>query len=365
MSCRFGSAPLMPHCLPRKAGALICACSFALLGTTAASAAPKAGRPNDALWAAQWGIRFAGGVGLWKWGHGSSRTVVAVLDTGVDATHPDLRGAVVPGWNALAGGSDTHDDNGHGTLVAGIVAARGNNRTGIAGYCWSCSIMPVKVLDAAGRGTGAAIAAGIDWAVRHRANLLTMSFTLDPADPAVEKAVANAIGRGVLIAASAGNVGGREITYPAAYPGVLSVGGGDSAGALYPWSTFGWWTVASMPGCNETTSAGGGYMEFCGSSAATAALGGLLALAVSDAPSVRAQLRSLLLRHEYQPTRRVDGVGFLKSGARLEQALRRRCLLAARAFQQALNALTFGVAKLRFAALLVGSRGNRRFAFSP
>ncbi len=314
----------MPHPLPRKAGALICACSFVLLGAASATAAPKkAARPNDALWAQQWGIRSAGGVGLWKWGHGSSHTLVAVIDTGVDATHPDLRGAVVPGWNALAHNGDTRDDNGHGTLVAGIVAARGNNWAGIAGYCWSCSIMPVKVLDASGRGSGAVIADGINWAVAHRANVLTMSFTLDNPDPAVEKAVANAIAHGVLIAASAGNLGGRQITYPAGYPGVLSVGGVDPAGALYPWSTFGSWTAASMPGCNETTSAGGGYMQFCGSSSATAALGGLLALAVSDAPSVRAQLPSLLLQHEVQPSRRVDALGFLRGGARLAQALRR------------------------------------------
>jgi subtilisin family serine protease len=309
----------------RRTGALLCACTLALLASTLFEAPPAgAARPNDALWTRQWGVREAGGAALWRWGHGSPGTVVAVVDTGVDADHPDLRGALVPGWNALARNADTQDDNGHGTLVAGIVGARGNNHDGIVGYCWSCSIMPVKVLDAAGQGSGAVIAAGINWAVAHRASVLNLSFTLDQSDSAVEAAVANAVANGVLVVASAGNGGGGRLTYPAGYDGVVSVGGVDASGALYPWSTFGAWTAASMAGCNETSSAGGGYTEFCGSSSATAALSGLLALASSDAPHARPHLASLLAQHVVQPTRRVDGLGFLAAAMRLEQALRRR-----------------------------------------
>jgi subtilisin family serine protease len=250
--------------------------------------------------------------------------VVAVLDTGVDATHPDLHGAVVGGWNAFTRTSDAHDDNGHGTLVAGIVAARGGNRQGIAGYCWGCSIMPVKVLDASGSGSGATIAAGVDWAVSHGADLLNMSFTLDHPDDDVARAVAGAVARGVLVVAAAGNGGGADVRYPAAYPGVVSVAGVDPAGALYPWSTFGGWTSVAGPGCNETTTAGGGYDEFCGSSSAAAAASGLLALAASDAPDARGDLRALLAQHVAGPTKRVDGLGFLAAATRLERTLRRR-----------------------------------------
>jgi thermitase len=318
----------MPHPLPRRLCTLAGACLVALLGAgTAAPAAPAATRAatvNDAFWPKQWGLRNAGGTRLWRWGHGSPRTVVAVLDTGVDAGHPDLHGAVVPGWNTLAGSADTHDDNGHGTLVAGIIAARAGNRTGIAGYCWSCSIMPVKVLDGAGQGSGPAIAAGITWAVAHGAAIVNMSFTLDQPDTAVEAAVANAISRHVIVVTAAGNAGGDGVTYPAALGGVLSAGGVDPAGALYSWSTFGPWTTASMPGCNETTSLGDWYTQFCGSSSAAAALSGLLALAASDAPHARGRLAALLRQHVATPRRRVDAAGFLAAAAKLERSLSRR-----------------------------------------
>ncbi|HET8528914.1 MAG TPA: S8 family serine peptidase [Gaiellaceae bacterium] len=114
---------------------------------------------------------------------GSPRTVVAVLDSGVDPAQPDLRGALVPGRNVLAGDDDTRDDNGHGTLVAGIVAARSDNRIGVAGFCPSCAVMPVKVLDAGGHGSGPEIAAGIDWAVVHGPAVANMSFRSSAAAP--------------------------------------------------------------------------------------------------------------------------------------------------------------------------------------
>ena len=261
---------------------------------------------------------------MWRWGHGSPKTIVAVVDSGIDASHPDLRGALVAGWNALTNTSDTHDDNGHGTLVAGVIAARSNNRAGIAGYCSSCSIMPVKVLDASGQGSGAVIAAGIDWAVAHRATVVNMSITLDQPDSAVQAAVASAVAHGVLVVAASGNSGGSDARYPAAYPGVISVGGVDPAGAIYPWSTFGSWVTATMPGCNETTSAGGGYLDFCGGSSATAAMSGLLALAASDAPDARRVLPSLLARHRLTSARRVAGGAFVRAAAQLEQTRRRR-----------------------------------------
>ena len=286
-----------------------------LAAAGAAAAAPKPAMPNDPLWLRQWGLRVAGGLRLWDWGHGSPRVVVAVVDTGVDAAQPDLRGAVVPGWNALTGDTNTADDNGHGTLVAGIIGAHGDNGVGVAGYCWRCSIMPVKVLDAAGRGTGSNIAAGIEWASTHGAAVINLSFTLDHADPLVETAVEQALARGALVVAAAGNVHGAAPQYPAAYPGVLSVAGVDPAGVLYPWATFGPWTAVSTAGCNMTTRVGRGYQEFCGSSSSAAALSGLLGLALSDAPGAAAQLPSLLSRSVTLATRRVNALPFLASAA--------------------------------------------------
>lgn len=286
-----------------------------LAAAGAAAAAPKPAAPNDPLWLRQWGLRVAGGLRLWDWGHGSPRVVVAVVDTGVDAAQPDLRGGVVPGWNALTGDANTADDNGHGTLVAGIIGAHGDNGIGVAGYCWRCSIMPVKVLDAAGRGSGSNIAAGIEWASTHGAAVINLSFTLDHADPLVETAVEQALARGALVVAAAGNVHGAAPQYPAAYPGVLSVAGVDPAGVLYPWATFGPWTAVSTAGCNMTTRVGRGYQEFCGSSSSAAALSGLLGLALSDAPGAATQLPSLLSRSVTLATRRVNALPFLASAA--------------------------------------------------
>lgn len=316
----------------RRIGALGCAAFVPLVSAAASSGAPtpaakripaRLAAPNDVLWSSQWGVRAEGAPALWRWGRGSRKTIVAVVDTGVDASHPELHGALVAGWNAFANDNDTRDENGHGTLVAGIVAARANNRAGIAGYCSACAIMPVKVMDASGHGSGTTIAAGIDWAVAHGADVLNMSFTLDGPDSSVQAAVANAVAHNVLVVAAAGNLAGAQAHYPAAYPDVISVGAVDPNDFLYPWSTFGAWVTASMPGCNETTSADAGYTEFCGSSSATAAMSGLLALVVSDAPDARPALMSLLVRSELQPARRVDGLAFVAAAVRLDRIRRR------------------------------------------
>lgn len=97
----------------------------------------------------------------WDTTTGSASVTVAVIDTGVAPSHVDLSGAVLPGWNFVAGNANAADDNGHGTEVAGMIAARGNNGIGVVGSCWSCKILPVKVLSASGSGYASAVANGI------------------------------------------------------------------------------------------------------------------------------------------------------------------------------------------------------------
>jgi Subtilase family len=148
----------------------------------------------------------------------------------------------------LDGSGDTADDVGHGTAVAGVIAARANNRLGSSGYCARCSVMPVKVVDATGRGSSSALAAGIEWAAMHGASIINVSLVLAARDPAVSAVVADALARGVLVVASAGNDGGTAPNYPAAEPGVISVAATDASAGLYPWSARGDWVSVSGPG---------------------------------------------------------------------------------------------------------------------
>lgn len=244
--------------------------------------------PNDPLWAAAWGLHAAGAPAIWSSGEGSPRVVVAVVDTGVDPAQPDLAGALVPGWNTLTGTADTRDELGHGTAVAGTIAARANNGVGASGYCPRCSIMPIKVLDSTGHGPADRIAAGIEWAATHGASVINLSLVLTSRDSSVAAAVADAVGRGILVVAAAGNDGSAAATYPAAEPGVISVAALDPSSGLYPWSSRGSWITAASPGCNVSGDLSHGFSKFCGTSSAAAAASGLVALALSDGASAAA-----------------------------------------------------------------------------
>jgi subtilisin family serine protease len=254
----------------------------------AAAPKPAAAAPGDPLLGAAWGLRAAGAPDIWGLGEGSPSVVVAVLDTGVDATQPDLQGALVPGWNVLTGTADTADDFGHGTAVAGVIAARAHNGIGASGFCPKCSIMPVKVLDANGSGSGAGIAQGIDWAVAHGATVVNLSLALTGKDDAVAASIASAVAHNVLVVASAGNAGSTTPTYPAVEPGVVSVAGVDPSNQLYSWSSRGGWVDVTAAGCNQASARGGGFGEFCGTSSSAAAVSGLLGLALSDGVSAAA-----------------------------------------------------------------------------
>jgi subtilisin family serine protease len=240
--------------------------------------------PNDTLWRNQWGPKLVRAPKAWDATRGSSATVIAILDTGVDFRHRDLQGAFVAGYDAINNDGDPTDDHGHGTAVAGIVAARTQNEVGQAGACWRCALMPVKVLDASGWGTTSAIAAGIVWATDHGADVISMSLGGAGQTQALADAVAYAAARDVLVVAAAGNAGSTAPFFPAAYPGVVSVAGTTASDNLYPWSNRGAWVRVAAPGCNTAPRRGGGYESFCGTSSATPLVSGLAGLALSLAP---------------------------------------------------------------------------------
>jgi len=238
-----------------------------------------AATPNDEDWSAQWGLRRVGFPNAWDAARAAAPIVVAVLDTGVDAAHPDLKGAVLTGVSLVGSAGD---DNGHGTAVAGIIAARTDNREGIAGVCAVCSILPVKVLAADGTGDTGLVAAGIVRAVDAGARVISMSLGGPVADGTLAQAVSYALGKDVVLVAAAGNKGTSTPFYPAAIPGVVGVAGTDENDHLYSWSNYGSWVQLAAPGCNAAPALAGGYEVFCGTSSATPLVAGLLALRLSE-----------------------------------------------------------------------------------
>ena len=225
----------------------------------------------------------------WSLTTGSPSVIVAVLDTGVQPNQQDL-GTLVPGYDFVNNDSSPADDEGHGTAVAGIIAAQGNNGQGVAGVCWGCRIMPVKVLGSNGYGTWSAVASGIVWATDHGANVINMSLGSTSSDQTTADAIAYAEAHGVVVVAAAGNDRDSVLHYPADYPGVISVGAVDQTGTRYSWSDFGSWVQVDAPGCTFTTALGSKlYLSnFCGTSASAPFVSGLAGLALSYRPSATA-----------------------------------------------------------------------------
>ena len=172
-----------------------------------------AGAASDPGAAQQWGIRIIGADAAWTIGLGANITI-AVVDTGVDAEHEDLRGKVLTGRNFVDPSKPPHDDNGHGTHVAGIAAALTDNRTGVTGVAPDARILPVKVLAANGKGDGLRVAEGIEWAADNGAHVINVSlgsgFKVENTYVAttaaqLQAAVRHAWNKGAIVVVAAGN----------------------------------------------------------------------------------------------------------------------------------------------------------------
>src|SRR4051812_30667033 len=275
--------------------ALVLCC--ALSGWAAASPATT---PNDPAFDREWGPRLTHASDLWDRTTGDRRIVIAVLDTGI-APIPEVRAALVPGWDFVEGDATPQDTFGHGTWVASAIAAQGNNGRFGAGYCWGCGLMPVRVSDGQVAASTDVIARAIRWSVDHGARIITISLTGQGDDPAERAAVEYAAARNVLVVASAGNTGGDEVEYPAAYPGVLSVAGTDPRDHLYRWSTRGPWIALAAPGCATVVHVVIGAAVACGSSFAPPAVAGIAGLLLSLDPSITAARLATVLRETGRP----------------------------------------------------------------
>ena len=210
--------------------------------------------PADPSWSEQPYLESIGLPAAWERTRGSADVTIAVVDTGVDVRHPDLRRAdgtskVVATYNAVTGTSAVPDTFGHGTFVAGVAAAATDNVVGVAGAGFATSLMAVKVDDAQGQILSTAVARGIRWAVDRGADVINLSLGSEGLSAAEQGAVAYARSRNVVVVAAAGNDGTTVPSYPAALPGVLAVGAtdGDRRAAF---SNHGSWVDVGAPGVN-------------------------------------------------------------------------------------------------------------------
>jgi subtilisin family serine protease len=210
--------------------------------------------PNDALYAQQWGLPAIGAPAAWDLTTGSPDVKVAVVDSGVNFGQPDLAGNLAGGWDFVQDDDDPSDTYGHGTRVAGIVAARGNNGLGVTGVAWRTTVIPVRVLDNKLRGTCAETAAGMAYAVRAGARIVNLSFGMDEPCQAEQDVIESA--PDTLFVAAAMNRG-RDVdaapTYPCSLPSpnIVCVAATDAADQLASFSNYGARNVdLAAPGVN-------------------------------------------------------------------------------------------------------------------
>src|SRR5262249_22767625 len=265
----------------------------------------------------------------WNVTTGSPNVTVAVIDTGVDWTHPDLSSQIwinpgenCPGcrndgidndnngfvddwhgWDFVNNDNNPMDDHGHGTHVAGTIGAAGNNGTGVAGVNWNVRIMPIKFLNAQGSGTDADAVSAVLYAAQNGADVMNNSWASNDYSQALADAIGVANQRNVLFVAAAGNDGTNNDstpTYPASYdlPNVVSVAATDNTDDLASFSNVGRQSVdLGAPGVDiYSTWTGGGYQYASGTSMATPHVSGAAALAKAAFPSASAAgLKALLL----------------------------------------------------------------------
>jgi subtilisin family serine protease len=219
-----------------------------------------------------------------------SEVVVAILDSGIDSSHPDLAGRMVAGRNVVESNDDTTDERGHGTNMAGIIGAVTNNSVGVAGVAWAAKLMPVKVTNPSGTATDANVAKGIRWAVDHGAGVINISLSAPVEDLVLQQAVDYALARDVLVVAAAGNSGSDIPESPAACLGVVAVGATDTAGRRSPFSNYGSWVDVNAPGVGIVTTRANSaaYEAVRGTSASTALVAGVAALLRAALPQAGA-----------------------------------------------------------------------------
>ncbi len=227
-----------------------------------------------------WGVQKRGAPSVWS-NSTSDLVKVGIMDTGIDLNHPDLKSNVKGGINTISGGSYT-DDNGHGTHVAGTVAAL-KNGSGVIGIGPDTDLYAIKVLDSNGSGYTSDIIEGLDWAIKNGINVVNLSLSTTTDVSSLRTAVQKANEAGIVIVAAAGNSGGK-VEYPAAYPEAVAVSAIDQSNNITSFSSRGAEVDFAAPGLNiYSTYRGLQYKTMSGTSMASPHVAGAASMTMSRA----------------------------------------------------------------------------------
>lgn len=249
--------------------------------------------PNDPQFGSEWHLAKVQAPTAWDSSLGNG-VIVAVLDSGVDPTHPDLVNKLVPGWNLYDNNADTRDVYGHGTKVAGVIGAETNNAVGVASVAAGASIMPVRVAAVTGSAASSTLASGLTWAADHGAKVANMSFAV-AYSATVTSGVQYFRNKGGVAVCAAGNTGAFDATAENAY--MITAGATTSTDGIASFSTSGAFVDVSAPGSSIlTTTNGGGYASVSGTSFSSPCTAGVVALMMAANPALPpAQLEALLM----------------------------------------------------------------------
>ncbi|PEJ82720.1 alkaline serine protease, partial [Bacillus toyonensis] len=235
--------------------------------------------PNDPYFSSQYGLQKIKAPLAWDSQRSDLGVKVAIVDTGVQGSHPDLASKVIYGHDYIDNDDQSDDGNGHGTHCAGIAGALTDHDEGIAGVAPQSSIYAVRVLDSQGSGTLASVAQGIREAADAGAQVISLSLGASSSGIALQQAVQYAWNKGAVIVAAAGNAGNTKPNYPAYYNAVIAVASTDQWDKKSYFSTYGSWVDVAAPGSSiYSTYIGDSYETLSGTSMATPHVAGVAAL---------------------------------------------------------------------------------------
>ncbi|MDD9268653.1 S8 family peptidase [Paenibacillus sp. GCM10023248] len=245
--------------------------------------------PNDNLFGRyQWNLPLIETVQGWQYNRGAKDVIVAVVDTGVDLQHPDLKDQLLSGYNVISGDDKPQDDVGHGTHVTGVISALVNNQLGVAGMTWYNKVLPVKVLDQTGAGSTYSVAQGIIWAADHGAKVMNLSLGNYADSGFLHDAIKYAYDKDVALIAASGNDNTERPGFPAAYPEVFAVAASDSNNNKAPFSNYGDYIDVTAPGVSiASTYPNNQYAALSGTSMASPHVTALAALIRSANPKLK------------------------------------------------------------------------------